>query len=119
MIIKYNLEPNTTTNYVTHNGPNLTLFILAGQCQIETVYNGTNINVEKKSHEKYIIEEKVEYRLKNTCNDQCVLVIMSELSEEDIKQTCENYITWGSNHIKPDTHYNFNNGTKKSLSAAA
>lgn len=89
MTKEYKIEPNMTTEYVTHLGPDIVIYVIQGKCDIETIYNNVKINVEKGEKESYIIEEKVEYRLKNTCNYPCILRIMTLLDQEDIRQNAK------------------------------
>ena len=82
MINTFTLEPNTITNMVKHDGSVLRFFIAEGTCIFETTFNNETTIVEKTKHEKYTIQEKVEYRLQNTCDTPCVLVIITGLEEE-------------------------------------
>ena len=113
------IEPNTQTNFVEHDGPKLILKVIEGSCEIETNYNNDHLVVTKEPDQIYVIEKKVEYRIKNTCNLPCKLCIIRELEKKDDEQLCENSTIWDLNHIKQDIHSNYKIGTKKFLSAAA
>lgn len=82
MINTFTLEPKTITNLMMHHGTTVNFFIVEGSCSFETIYNNETVIVEKNKHEKYIIQEKVEYRLRNTCETPCVLIIITNLEEE-------------------------------------
>jgi hypothetical protein len=95
MTQEYKIDPNTTTEYVMHLGPDITVYVIQGKCTIETIYNSMTLSVEKGEKESYIIQEKVEYRLQNTCNYPCVLRIISELDLKDAIQN-EKIILYGT-----------------------
>lgn len=82
MINTFTLEPNTITNIVKNDGNKIKFYVVEGSCTFETTYNNETITVEKVKSENYTIQEKVEYRLQNTCNTPCVLVIMTGTEEE-------------------------------------
>jgi hypothetical protein len=82
MINTFTLEPNTITNMVKHDGNKIKFYVVEGACIFETTFNNETTIVEKTKHENYIIQEKVEYRLQNTCNTPCVLVIITGSEEK-------------------------------------
>jgi len=82
MINTFTLEPNTITNMVKHDGNKIKFYVVEGACIFETTFNNETVIVKKFKSENYIIQEKVEYRLQNTCNTPCVLVIITGSEEE-------------------------------------
>jgi len=74
--MQYTINPKTVTEFKMHEGPEVTFLVLEGKCIFETVYRNDKISIEKSMNQSYTIKEKVEYRLQNTCNSPCILLIM-------------------------------------------
>lgn len=74
----YILEPQQITDYKVHEGSDIIFLVKSGSVVFETVYLNLKEVVVKHTNESYQIKEKVKYRLHNTCNLPCNIVIITE-----------------------------------------